>query len=310
MKAQNGEYNIDTKLENMRKIVVILFAAFLTLNFTSCVESSEKYKVLKAQLDSLQAGYSIQSGELDDVFSTLNEVEQGLKSIRESENIIALSKDGLDVPESSKEQLRRDMAAIQDAIKKYQDEIARMKKENKLNSAQFTKRLNSLQKELTQKSELIASLTRQLGEKDAQLTIKTNQIASLDKVVSNLKNEVSNLNEEGSQLKEKVASQERGLYAAYYIVGTKNELIEVGVMTKGGLFKSSKISYQAEKNAFVKIDYREITDINTNAKRAKVISIHPKGTYALEVVNDETILTISDPDAFWEQTKYLVIQVQ
>lgn len=294
----------------MRKIGVILLAAFLTLNFTSCVESSGKYKALKAQLDSLQAGYSIQSGELDDVFSTLNEVEQGLKSIRESENIIALSKDGLDVPESSKEQLRSDMAAIQDAIKKYQDEIARLKKENKLNSAQFTKRLNSLQKELTQKSELIASLTRQLGEKDAQLTIKTNQIASLDKVVSNLKNEVSNLNEEGTQLKEKVASQERELYAAYYIVGTKSELIEAGVMTKGGLFKSSKISYQAEKNAFVKIDYREITEINTNAKRAKIISIHPKGTYALEVVNDETILTISDPDAFWEQTKYLVIQVQ
>lgn len=295
----------------MRKTVVLLLSALLILSLNSCVESSGKYKALKAQLDSLQTEYGVQSGDLEEVFATLNEVEQGLRSIRESENIIALqSQDGMNVPESSKEQLRTDMAAIQNAIKQYQAEISKLKKENKLRSEQFKKKLTALQNELTQKSELIASLTKQLDEKDAQLYIKTTQIASLDKVVSNLKHEVSNLNTEGTHLKEKVASQERELYSAYYIVGTKNELIEAGVMTKGGLFKSSKISYQAEKNAFVKIDFREITAINTNNKKAKVISIHPKGTYALEEVNGEMILTISDPDAFWEQTKYLVIQAQ
>lgn len=281
------------------------------LGLNSCVESSSKYKALKAQLDSLQSDYGLQSGELEEVFATLNEVEQGLKSIRESENIIAFqSKDGMQVPDSSKEQLKSDMEAIQNAIKNYQAQISKLKKENKIKSEQFRKKLTAMQKELTQKSELISSLTKQLEEKDELLTIKTSQIASLDQVVSNLKNEVSNLSTEGNQLKEKVASQDRELYSAYYIVGTKSELIDAGVMTKGGLFKSSKISYQAEKNAFVKIDYREITSINTNATKAKIISIHPKGTYALEEVNNETILTISDPDAFWEQTKYLVIQAQ
>lgn len=295
----------------MRKIVVLLLSVLFMLNLSSCVENSEKYKALKSQLDSLQSSYGVQSGELDEVFATLNEVEQGLKSIRESENIIALqSKEGMQVQESSKEQLKSDMAAIQQAIKNYQDEINKLKKNTRIQSEQFKKRLTALQKELSQKSELIASLSKQLEEKDAQLIIKNTQIASLDQVVSNLKRDVSNLNNEGSQLKEKVATQERELYASYYIVGTKNELIDAGVMTKGGLFKSSKISYQAEKNAFVKIDYREITAINTNAAKAKVISIHPKGTYALENVNGETILTISDPDAFWEQTKYLVIQTQ
>ena len=30
----------------------------------------------------------------------------------------------------------------------------------------------------------------------------------------------------------------------------------------------------------------------------------------LEKVDNEMVLTISNPDAFWEQTKYLVIQAQ
>lgn len=291
----------------MRPIVILLLSACLALNLTSCVENSEKYKALQAQLDSLQSNNTLQTGELDAVFATLNEVEQGLKSIRESENILAV---GMEVPANSREQLKSDMAAIQDAIRKYQEEIKKLKSDNKIKSEQFRKKLSALQKELSEKSELITYLTLQLEEKDVQLNLKSSQISSLDKVVSNLKNEVSNLNTEGTHLKEKVASQERELYSAYYIVGTKEQLIEAGVMTKGGLFKSSKISYQAEKNAFIKIDYREITEINTNAKKAKVISIHPKGTYAVETVNTETILTISDPDAFWEQTKYLVIQVQ
>lgn len=291
----------------MRSIAILLFAACLALNLTSCVESSGKYKALQAQLDSLQSSNSLQTGELDAVFATLNEVEQGLKSIRESENILAV---GMEVPANSREQMKNDMAAIQEAIRKYQEEIGKLKSDNKIKSEQFRKKLAALQKELSDKSELITYLTRQLEEKDTQLSLKTNQISSLDKVVSNLKNEVSNLNSEGSELKEKVASQERELHSAYYIVGTKEQLIEAGVMTRGGLFKSSKISYQAEKNAFIKIDYREITEINTNARKAKVISIHPKGTYAVEMANNETILTISDPDAFWEQTKYLVIQVQ
>ena len=132
----------------------------------------------------------------------------------------------------------------------------------------------------------------------------------MGEVVSNLKNEVNTLSVEEKKLKDKVASQEQELYSVYYIVGSKSDLIDAGVITKGGLFKSAKVSYLSEQDTFVKIDYRNISIINTNAKRAKVLSIHPKGTYTLEndAESGEVSLIISDPAAFWEQTKYLVIQ--
>ena len=288
-----------------------LFTAFIIVTvLSSCVESSSKYKALQAELDSLQANYKMQGAELDELFATINEIEQGLSSIRETESILAVnSADGIEIPQGSKEQLKQDVEAIQNAIKSYQDEIEKLKKDKRLQSSQFKKRLNAMQKELEEKSEVIETLSRQIEEKDAQIVVQTKQIASLDEVVSNLKNEVAELNSESSQLKAKVADQESEIYSVYYIVGSKSELIKAGVMTKGGLFKSSKVSYQSERDAFVKIDSREISEINTNAKKAKVMSIHPKGTYAFVENDGEMILNISNPQEFWEQTKYLVIQV-
>lgn len=294
----------------MRKVSFISAIALIVLGLSSCVENSAKYKALQARLDSLQVDYSVQGAELDEVFATINEIEQGLTSIRESESILTVqTADGMEIQAGSKEQLRKDIEAIQDAIKEYQAEIKKLQNDNRLQSSQFKKRLAAMQKELKEKSGIIEDLARQLEEKDAQIVLQTKQIASLDEVVSNLKEEVSSLESEGSQLKAKVADQEEEIYSVYYIVGSKSELIEAGVMTKGGLFKSSKVSYQSEKDAFVKIDLREISQINTNAGKAKVMSVHPKGTYAFVENDGEMVLNISNPEEFWEQTKYLVIQV-
>lgn len=294
----------------MRKVILFAAGALMVLGLASCVENSGKYKALQAQLDSLQNSYNVQGAELDEVFATINEIEQGLSSIRESESILSVhTSDGLEIKEGSKEQLKRDVEAIQSAIKNYQEEIKKLENDKRLQSAQFKKRLSAMQKELKEKSDIIETISRQLEEKEAQIVLQNKQIASLDEVVSNLKDEVSTLSSEGSQLKAKVADQEAEIYSVYYIVGTKAELIEAGVMTKGGLFKSSKVSYQAEKDAFVKIDLREISEINTNAGKAKVMSIHPKGTYAFVENDGEMVLNISDPEKFWQQTKYLVIQV-
>lgn len=298
-----------TMVNFRRTVILSLFAAVLC-SCGSFVEKSDKYRALQAKCDSLQQVSGIQTQDLDEAFAALNEIEDGLKNIRESENILAIkSQQGLEVPEDSRRKIQDDISAIGGAIRQYQDEIKRLKDSSKIKSAEFKKRLSAMQKELNEKMSLISELQRQLEEKEKIIMVKTEQISGLDQIVSDLKSNVADLNAESDALKEKVKSQEKELYSVYYIVGSKQELISAGVLTKGGLFKSSRVSYQAEKDAFVKIDYREINTINTNAPKAKVLSVHPKGTYSLEKVGDEVLLTISDPDAFWEQTKYLVIQI-
>ena len=296
----------------MKQLLSLVITGAIVFSFTSsCVESSKKFKALQAQLDSIQTNYGSQYGGLDEAFSILNEVEDGLRSIRESENLISFqSKEGMTVPEGSRAQIESDMESIKECIAKYKEKIEELEKKSNIRSKEFKKRLQAITKELEEKNKLVESLQEQLQQKELLIIAKDQEINKLGNQVSNLQQDVTNLAEESSALKEKVANQDRELYSAYYIIGTKGQLIDAGVMTKGGLFKSAKVSYNAEKSLFVKIDYREITTINTNAQKAKVMSIHPKGTYMLEKVDNEMVLTISNPDAFWEQTKYLVIQAQ
>lgn len=297
----------------MKKLFIFSLMAMFAISLTSCVESSRKYKALQAQMDSLSVSASAKSAEFEEVFATLNEVENGLKSIREAENILVLQsqKGGAEVNAGSRDRLMSDVTAIGEAISNYKKQISKLKNDNRIQSAQFTKRLNALTAELEAKSELIADLGRQLEEKDNQIKVKTQQIATLDETVTTLKNDVSTLSAESSSQKQTISSQDAQINTAYYIVGTKADLIAANVMSKGGLFRSAKISYQAEQSAFVKIDIRELSEINLNASKAKVMSLHPTGTYSLEEDSaGMLVLKITDPKAFWEQTKYLVIQTQ
>lgn len=291
-----------------------LFATVLAvvLSATSCVENSSKYKQLQAQLDSLQGNYGTQKTQLNEVFSVLNEVEEGLKEIRQKEDLLAVEsqKDGIDVPESQRVRIMEDVYAVKDAINRYKEKIEQLKKDSSLKSVEFKKKLNALHKELEEKSRAIETLQNQLKGKDLIISQKEQTIDSLEHQASDLKEDITVLTGEKEELKDKVDSQDRALFSAYYIVGSKEELIEAGVISKGGLFKSSKVSYEAEKTSFIKIDYREISTINTNAQKAKVLSNHRKGTYSIEDVDGEAIINISDPEGFWEQTKYLVIQTQ
>ena len=299
-------------MKSIKTYISICATALAAIVLSSCVENSSKYKQLQAQLDSLQGTHGTQKNMLDEVFATLNEVEEGLVDIRQKENIITAetNKDGLDVPESQRVRLMEDVIAVKEAINRYKEKIEQLKKDSNLKSVEFKKKLNSLQKELEQKSRTIENLQGLLKEKDLIISQKEQTIDSLEHHASDLKEDITVLTGEKEELKDKVASQDRALFAAYYIVGSKEDLIEAGVISKGGFFKSAKVSYEAEKTSFIKIDYREISTINTNSQKAKVLSNHRKGTYSIEEVDGEAIINISDPEGFWEQTKYLVIQTQ
>ncbi|MBP5692296.1 MAG: hypothetical protein J6W86_01115 [Bacteroidales bacterium] len=299
-------------MKSFKFYISICLTAIAAIFLSSCIENSAKYKQLQAQLDSLQGNYGTQKNMLDEVFATLNEVEQGLVDIRQKENIITAeaNKDGLDVPQSQRVQLMEDVYAVRDAIDRYKEKIEQLKKDSSLKSVEFKKKLNSLQKELEEKSKTIESLQSLLKEKDLIISQKEQTIDSLEHHASDLKEDINVLTGEKEELKDKVETQDRALFSAYYIVGSKEDLIEAGVISKGGLFKSAKVAYEAEKTSFIKIDYREISTINTNSQKAKVLSNHRKGTYSIEEVDGEAIINISDPEGFWEQTKYLVIQTQ
>ena len=295
--------------------IKFIFLAAIPLSFilTSCIENSRKYQDLNSKFELLERSTKEREVQMEEIFSILNEVENGLKSIREAENVLILhSQQGRsEMVPGTKEQIKADMEEIGEAIKKYKSEIEKLKNDNKIASSQFNKRLRALTEELEQKSILIADLTEQIEQRETQLKIKSVQVATLDRTVADLKSEVVALGLESGVHQETIRIQLQELNSAYYIIGTKKELIEANVMTKGGLFSQAKVSYSSEQSSFVKIDIREVSEINLNTKRAKILTTHPAGTYNLYAGgNGLQILKISNKDFFWKHSKYLVIQSQ
>lgn len=115
----------------MKKIIPILTLLFFAFLTTSCVESSKKYKNLQAQLDSLSIVTDSTSAQLEEVFTTLNEVENGLRNIREAENIITVqSQTGGELTVNAREQMKQDVQSISDALENYKKQIAKLKSDN------------------------------------------------------------------------------------------------------------------------------------------------------------------------------------
>ncbi|MCL1974521.1 MAG: hypothetical protein FWG54_06885 [Bacteroidetes bacterium] len=295
----------------MKHTSLFCIIGFLLLVSTGCVEQTGKYKRLQAQLDSIQVATTAKDAELDEAFATLNEIEQGLKSIRETENLLKLqSVQGGEISASVREQMKSDIQYIAATMAAYKAQITKLEQDKKYQSAQFQKRLQSITAELESKTRLIEDLSRQLDEKDRLLVIKTEQIISMDQSIAMLKNDLIQLEQSNVQQLNKISELDRQMYSGYYIIGNKSELIAAQVLSKGGLFRAAKVSYQAEKSAFRQIDIRRIFDIPLEAKKAKVLSIHPTGTYSLDS-DDNGLLTlhIVNPNSFWEQTKYAVIKI-
>lgn len=83
------------------------------------------------------------------------------------------------------------------------------------------------------------------------------------------------------------------------------------ILSKKGLFSKTKVLQDGfNKDYFITIDIREVTEIPLFASKAKLQSNHPDGSY--EFIKDEDgnmTLKISDPKTFWSLSRYLVIEV-
>ena len=65
------------------------------------------------------------------------------------------------------------------------------------------------------------------------------------------------------------------------------------------------------KDYFTQIDIRRDKEIKLYSKDAKLLTVHPDGTY--ELVKDEKgllTLKITNPNKFWSVSRYLVIEVK
>ncbi|MFA5712687.1 MAG: hypothetical protein WC960_00740 [Bacteroidales bacterium] len=296
----------------MKTFLKTLFGIALVLTTLSCGKYSKAYKELQLQHDSLNTNHTTLSKEFEEIFSIINEVEEGLSNIRESENQIAqYSKREEILSGEMRQKVEESIKDVAESIELYRLKIAQLQSKSNFNSKEYTKRLNSLQEELQQKSTIIEKLERELGIANLELKEKSEELLKMDQALSNLKMDIASLEQKRVSDRETLAKQEELLYSGYYFADCKKELIEKGVITKGGLFSPSKISFEANPTLFKRVDIRTVKEIPLESAKAKVLSLHPVGSYKIEPNGEgKATLYILSQNNFWSRAKYLVIRLK
>ena len=287
----------------MKKVVLVCICAVM---LASCGQNSAEYKKLKA--DSLKLENMKNVNEMNEMLSTLNEVETDIRSIRDAENYLTIQQQsGGELSQSNREQIKNNMQLISETLKKNREQINKLQEQldkSNVKSTALRKTIERLSSELDQKANMIVALQEDLAKKNIR-------IQELDDMVTSLNEDVEGLATTTAAQSAKIKEQDKALNTAYYCFGTAKELKDQKILSGGGLFAKSKVLQSGfNKDYFISIDIREVKEIPLFASKAKLKSNHPEGSY--EFVKDEDgnlTLKIIDTKAFWSLGKYLVIEV-
>lgn len=286
----------------------ILWASLGISMLVACVQNSSEYKQLKAENDSLKSENTRYVAEMNDMLSVLNDIEADIQSIREAENYLHFQQqqEGQPAPDVRRH-IRQNMLLIGETLKKNKQQLNELEEKLKNSNIQSTalkKTMDRLMAELDQKAGMVAALQEDLEKKNIR-------IQELDQQVASLTEDVEGLSLTASEQAETLKSQDKAINTAFYCFGTAKELKNQKILTGGGLFSKPKVlKGDFNRDYFIPIDIRKVTEIPLFAEKARLQSNHPAGSY--EFVKDEDkmlVFKITDAKAFWSLGYYLVIEV-
>jgi hypothetical protein len=135
----------------------------------------------------------------------------------------------------------------------------------------------------------------------------------LNFTIEELNQTLSSLKQDNESKTQKLDEKTAELNTGYYVFGTEKELIQMGVLSKDGGFigigKSTKLQDDFNESYFTKVNIKETSTIILAAKKIKLITNHPSGSYQLEGDRMVEKMIITNPDKFWKTSRYLVIVV-
>lgn len=287
----------------MKKIIYLSILSLFI--FTSC--NNDEVKRLKEENSKLYDEIENRDKTVNDMFKSMNDIEQNLYEIRAKEMVIKQA--------SNSTEVNQDSSDVRDRITKEIQSINELLEINKQTISKLRKQMKTANIKITELEKTIAKLTKQMEEKDQEIAELKDKLEKLNFTVEELNTKVETLTQEKDAQTEVIEKQTEEINAAWYAFGTKNELFNKNIITRQGgvvgIGKSSKLSSDMNTDYFTKIDIRKTTEITLMAKEVNILSTHPAGSYEFKM-RDKTYdkLIIKDPKKFWSITKYLVVETK
>jgi len=264
------------------------------------VKESKEYKELQAQRDSLLMRSTGAESEAAEMMAVISEVEANFAKIREAEKYIATqSAQGGEMTQDTKQRVEDNFQMINEILQRNKEQLE-----------QLNRRQSAGSREIVSLKNTISRLNAEMLESSNRLTQLQEELAQKDEQIALLAEDVTALAQEAEQQSVTIREQEKTLHTAYYVFGTAGELKEQKILSGGFLQQTRVLQDTFNKEYFLKIDIREVTQIPLYAPKGKLWSTHPEGTYEF-VKGDDGNLTfvITDTQRFWSLTKFLIIEV-
>lgn len=273
-------------------------------------QKNAQIESLSAENTNLDQTIMNKDSVVNDLASSFDEIENSLKFIQEKRNQLAIPEDQ-ENGKTQKESILADIDLMNTMLEESSvkiDELEAKLKQSGLNISNFEKRITALNDQVEKQNSEIADLRNVIEQKDFQ-------IADLNTKVNDLNMTVAE-NLDTIKYKEQVIlNKDDELNTGHVAYGTYKELRDMGVLTKeGGILgigASKTIEENFDDEYFTTLDTREVNVIPLHAKKATVVSEHPKDSYELVQEGDQiAYLQIDNPDEFWKISKYAVIEVK
>ncbi|MBL8010653.1 MAG: hypothetical protein JNJ64_08600 [Flavobacteriales bacterium] len=262
---------------------------------TACKDDptqSEEYKGLATDKATVDAALAERDSSLNVLFGSFNRISENLRTIREKQGMIGGVKAEGEPDQDMEQRIVGDLQQIDELLSENKALIAKLRKEAKANAGAIA----ALQR-------TVEELERAVAEKDAEIGGLKEQLASANSSLATLM--------EMYRDKEQQANMQRNeLNTAHYVIGTAKELKEKGIVTKegglAGIGATKKLNADALGDGHFKaIDITQTLELPIAAKKARLLTTHPQGSYRFE--GEVEKLVITDPQAFWSASKYLVV---
>ena len=269
----------------------------MLLTLASCGKNSSDYKTLKEQYDSLALINQNYEAELHETDSLVASVLTNFQEISSVEGMINVNPRNGDIQRSERDRIKDNMLLINDKLRASSEALDQLTKKLEA-SGKDNKRLRNtiavLRKELEHQIELTEELQR-----------KNFAIGVLDSMLTQRNSDVDRLNVATAQQAEALAAQEKELNTVRYCIGTSSDLKDMNLLRSGRL-----VTENANMSYFTKTDLRELSQIPLFSRKARLLTVHPASSYELVPGSDkQLVLYIKNAQAFWSNSKILVVQV-
>ena len=284
----------------MRKLAYVMCAVVM-MAMTACGGSGNGN--WQEERDSVMNVNEQQRQVLDDLTATLVEVSSSLDSIAVGEVMLRESNEG---PVLTKRQMLDNIAAFKETLAA-----------NKERLAELERNLAGRNDELAKLSTLVKHLNQELEAKQARINQLEEDLKSANANIDRMRTEMNDMTttigsqqEEIAAQRETMQNQDQALNTGYYVIGTKRELKDKGLVSGGNLFKKKRVNYGSiDESLFVKVDIRETTRFNIPSKKVKVLTEMPTDSYTITTNGNSSVLEVTNVSRFWGISSFLIIQI-